>query len=399
MRSTFQVKQTTGFYLRLKVDTASSAAVGQAGGVLLTGTICATGLGHALSVGLRPWHKPPAVHDPAKVVTDLAIALALGGDCLADIAVLRGEPGAFGRVASDPTVSRTIDALARDAPAALKAANAARAAARARAWALAGTNAPDAATDGARPLIVDLDATLVTSHSDKEHARPTFKREFGFYPLCSFVDHGPNGTGEPLAIMLRPGNAGSNTAADHIEVIKASLARLPGHRPGTRPGRRVKVRGDLTGRQAPRRQRQHELVDPVQASLPLADDRRIEGAVPVPGHIDLHRPDLGQHRLGPGAVAGVVPVAPDRVVLVVAEAPGDLLLQGRLEHSLGQPGQESAGADQIDPFEHGLIHQLLSELMPLDLIELHHGLDRLCHGAAFPPGNARRLGPDQQLHR
>ena len=115
------MKQTTGFYPRLKFDTASAGAVGQAGGVLLTETITATGLGWELSAALAPWRKPLAAHDPAKVVTDLAITLALGGDCLADIAVLRAEPGVFGPVASDPTVSRTIDALAKNAPAALTA--------------------------------------------------------------------------------------------------------------------------------------------------------------------------------------------------------------------------------------------------------------------------------------
>jgi len=105
------VKKTTGFYPRVNVDTSASGAVGQAGGVVLTETIAATGLGRELSAALAPWRKPLAVHDPAKVLTDLAITLALGGDCLADIALLRAEPGVFGPVASDPTVSRTIDAL------------------------------------------------------------------------------------------------------------------------------------------------------------------------------------------------------------------------------------------------------------------------------------------------
>ena len=95
---------------------------------------------------------PLAVHDPAKVLLDLAIALALGGDCLADVAGLRAEPGMYGLVASDPTVSRTIDALATDA------------CARARVWSLAGDDAPDHDTDAAKPLVVDLDATLVTAH-------------------------------------------------------------------------------------------------------------------------------------------------------------------------------------------------------------------------------------------
>jgi hypothetical protein len=115
-----------------------------------------------------------ARHEPAKVITDLAVALALGGDCLADIALLRAEPAVFGPVASDPAVSRTIDALAADAPRVLKAIGAARAAARCAVWRLAGVHGPDHDIDADRPLIIDTDATLVTAHSDKEQAAPTF---------------------------------------------------------------------------------------------------------------------------------------------------------------------------------------------------------------------------------
>ncbi|MBC7307804.1 MAG: IS1380 family transposase [Dietzia sp.] len=241
------MKKTTGFYPRVKVDTSASGAVGQAGGVLLTETVTASGLGRELWAALGPWRKPNAVHDPAKVIIDLAVTLALGGDCLADMAVLRAEPGVYGPVASDPTVSRTITALAADAPAALKAINAARSSARAQAWSLAGARAPDHDATAQDPLIIDLDATLVTAHSEKENARPTFKRGFGFHPLCAFADHGSAGTGEPLAVLLRPGNAGSNTATDHITVTKDALKQLPGHRPGTRPGRKVLVRADGAG--------------------------------------------------------------------------------------------------------------------------------------------------------
>ena len=244
------MKKSTGFYPRVEVDTTASGAVGQAGGVLLTETVAATGLGRELSAALAPWRKPLAVHDPAKVVLDLAVTLALGGDCLADVALLRAEPGVYGPVASDPTVSRTIAALAADAPAALRAINTARAAARRRAWTLAGEHAPDHA---ASPLVIDLDATLVTAHSDKEHATPTFKRGYGHHPLGAFVDHGAAGTGEPLAVLLRPGNAGSNTAADHITVVRDALQQLPGHRPGTRPGRKVLIRTDGAGAPTPSR--------------------------------------------------------------------------------------------------------------------------------------------------
>ena len=106
------------------------------------------------------------MHDPAKVVLDLAVGLALGGDCLAEVALLRAEPRVFGRVASDPTVSRTIDRLAADADRVLAATDGARRAARARAWRLAGEQAPDHATDAGSPLVIDVDATLVTAHSD-----------------------------------------------------------------------------------------------------------------------------------------------------------------------------------------------------------------------------------------
>lgn len=189
------MSHVTRLYPRVHLDTADVPAVGQAGGVLLTETVAVTGLGRGLSAALSAWRKPTAVHDPGKVVADLAIALALGGDCLADVAVLRAEPGLYGLVASDATVSRTIAALAADATQVLAAIDTARASARARAWALAGGWAPDRDTDSKQPLVIDVDATLVTAHSEKEHAAPTFKRGFGFHPLEAFVDHGQAGTG------------------------------------------------------------------------------------------------------------------------------------------------------------------------------------------------------------
>jgi hypothetical protein len=228
--------------------------VSQAGGLLLTETIRAVGLDQALSAGLGRWRRPLATHDTGKVVLDLAVTLALGGDCLSDIAVLRAEPGVFGRVASDPTVSRVIDRLATDSTAALRAIDTARAAARSRAWSLAGADAPDHGVDTGSPLVIDVDATLITAHSDKEGAAPTFKKGFGHHPLWAFVDHGPAGSGEPLSVLLRPGNAGSNTAADHITVIRAALRQLPGHRSGRRPGRKVLIRADSAGAT-------HELLD------------------------------------------------------------------------------------------------------------------------------------------
>jgi hypothetical protein len=209
----------------------------------LTSTIRAAGLDVGLSAALAPWRSASAVHDPAKVLLDLAVTLALGGDTCSDLAVVRAEPAVFGPVASDPTLSRTIARLAGDAGKVLLVIDRARAAARARVWAAAGQHAPDHNVDARQPLVVDVDATLVTSHSEKENARPTFKKGYGFHPLCAFVDHGAAGTGEPLAIRLRPGNAGSNTATDHIAVITQALRQLPGRR----GGKSVLVRIDGAG--------------------------------------------------------------------------------------------------------------------------------------------------------
>jgi hypothetical protein len=184
------MQQRSGLYPRVDVDTAGSRLVSQAGGTVLVETVGVSGLGGALSQALASWRRPNVVHEPAKVICDLAVTLALGGDCLADIALLSAQPQLFGRVASDPTVSRTIDALADDADRVLAASDAARAACRARVWALAGEYAPHRGADAERPLVVDVDATLVIAHSENKQTAPTFKRGFGFHPLWAFVDHG-----------------------------------------------------------------------------------------------------------------------------------------------------------------------------------------------------------------
>src|SRR6478672_2143099 len=144
--------KSTGTYPSLIVDTTAQRAVSHAGAVLLAATASRIGLDRELSAALRPWMRPLAVHNPGKILLDLTIAVAIGGDCLADIAQIRSEPGVFGHVASDPTVSRLIDTLAADAPAALAAINTARAAIRARVWDLADSDAPDHRATGERPV-------------------------------------------------------------------------------------------------------------------------------------------------------------------------------------------------------------------------------------------------------
>ena len=236
----------TGSYPPLAVEATGSSIVSHAGAVLLLRTADKIGLTSRLSESVARWRKPLAVHDPGKTVLDLAVAVALGGDCLADIAVLREQRAVFGPVASDPTVSRTITGLARNPVAALRAIDRATAAARAAAWQLAGAAAPDHDSDARSPLVIDLDATLVTAHSEKEQAAPTYKKGFGFHPLLAFIDHGPSGGGEPVAGILRPGNAGANTAADHVTIINQALAQLPGAG-RYRVGRKVLIRMDGAG--------------------------------------------------------------------------------------------------------------------------------------------------------
>jgi hypothetical protein len=231
--------QNTADHPKITVSADGKGLVSQSGGLLLAETVRVTGLGEGLAGALTRWRAPRAVHDPGKILTDLAMAVALGGDCLADVAVLRAQPELCGPVASDPVISRLISALAADASRALRAIRTARAAARERAWALAGDRAPG--RDGGL-IPVDLDATIVTAHTEKENAAPTWKKTFGFHPLAAFADHGAGAGGEALAIMLRPGNAGSNTAAEHIEVTRLALAQLP-----RRLRRRVLVRTDSGG--------------------------------------------------------------------------------------------------------------------------------------------------------
>ena len=122
----------------MRVSADGTGIISQSGADLLTEVLRVTGLDRQLSAGPQRWQAPRAVHDPGKVIADLAVAVALGGDCLADIAVLRSQSGLSGPVASDPVVSRLIARLAADAPRALKAIRAVRAAAGERAWALAG---------------------------------------------------------------------------------------------------------------------------------------------------------------------------------------------------------------------------------------------------------------------
>ncbi|UQE75250.1 IS1380 family transposase [Gordonia sp. PP30] len=239
------MSDSTVFYPQVQATGDGAGLVSHAGAILLTRTAEVSALTAALSRGLGRWRKPLATHDPGKIVADLAVSLVAGGDCLADLATLRGRNEVFGPVASDPTVSRLIADLAKSPAAAIAAIAGARATARSRVWTLLGGHAPNAGIDAATPLIIDLDATLVTAHSDKESAAGNYKGGYGFHPLTAHIDHGPGGTGEVATMLLRPGNAGANTAADHITTLGHALAQIPGL--PTRPGRKILIRADSAG--------------------------------------------------------------------------------------------------------------------------------------------------------
>ncbi|CAN5129769.1 IS1380-like element ISMsm3 family transposase [soil metagenome] len=167
----------------------------------------------------------------------MAVMLADGGTCTEDIETLRRRHVAlFGHVASQPTAWRTIEALAADGLVDIRL-FAALATARANAWA-AGA-APPGWDDAAVPATIDIDATLVTAHSEKDRTAGTYKGGYGFHPLLAWLDR-TDGHGEPLGALLRPGNAGANHAGDNIDVLEQALANLP----PVPDGKQVIVRGD-----------------------------------------------------------------------------------------------------------------------------------------------------------
>jgi hypothetical protein len=202
-----------GRRVTVEVTPDGEGLVSHAGSALLAGIADRTGLTRALAVQLGELRQRRGRHDPGRVVRDLAVMLADGGDCLADLRAVADQAALFGEVASTSTAFRVIDAIASD-PGGLERLRAAHARARARAWKLG--LAPERVT-------IDLDATLVGAHSEKEGAAGTFKGGFGFHPMLAYADE----TGEALAGELRPGNAGANTAADQIKVAEQAIEQIP----------------------------------------------------------------------------------------------------------------------------------------------------------------------------
>jgi len=187
--------------------------VSHAGSALLAQMADTLGLTRALSRRLAGLKQRRRGHDLGRVIRDVAVMLADGGECVSDLGAVRDQQALFGPVASDSTAFRVINRIASE-PGLLDALRAAHARARERFWALHG--APER-------LTIDVDATLITAHSDKEGAAGTYKGGYGFHPLAAYADE----TREALAGLLRPGNAGANTAADHVTVLDRALAQIP----------------------------------------------------------------------------------------------------------------------------------------------------------------------------
>ena len=226
---------------RAVVSADGRGVVSHAGVGLLREVAEFTGLTRKVSAALLDTYKGLPVHAPGRVFTDLACAVADGADCVSGIGVLGDRKDLFGPVASMPTTWRLLERIDAEH---LDGVRAARAAARARAWAAGAAPKPGAG------LCLDFDATITIAHSEKEDAAPTWKHTFGFHPLLCFLDRPEVAGGEALAGILRRGNAGSNTADDHITVLDLALAQLPAAyrpRPGDPDSPRVLARSDCAG--------------------------------------------------------------------------------------------------------------------------------------------------------
>ncbi len=211
----------------VEVTADGEGLMSHAGVALLVELADRAGLTAALSAALVDTRERRSAHDPGRVIRDVAVMLADGGDCVSDMAAFEGQERLFGARASETTTHRVLKSVDERLLARIRSA---RAAARVRVW-----------DGGARPetVTLNIDATLLTAHSDKELAAGNYKHGYGFHPLGCWLDE----TGEALAAILRPGNAGSNTAEDHFTVLGLALAQLPAED----LDREILVRTDIGG--------------------------------------------------------------------------------------------------------------------------------------------------------
>ncbi|MGO9082032.1 MAG: IS1380 family transposase [Streptosporangiaceae bacterium] len=251
--------QHNGWDHALKVTGGGTGLVGHAGAILLRKAADQAGLTAGLATALKRAGKSP-LFDRGAALVSMAVAIALGATSMSDIAVLAHLAPVLGAAPSGPTIRRALDLAGGTAM--LERAAKARAKARAHVWNLI------EATPAGFPwlviagktltgwVVIDMDGTLVTAHSDKEGAAPAWKKGYGFHPLAAWCSN----TRECLAMLLRPGNAGSNTFTDHREVLAAAARQVP-----ARFRRRILVRIDGAGAS-------HELIKHL---LAMSSPRRI----------------------------------------------------------------------------------------------------------------------------
>src|ERR671915_2085038 len=214
----------------VEVTADGAGLVSHAGSALLAQAADKLGLTKALSLRLGVLKQRRRGHDPGRVIRDLAVMLADGGECVSDLGAVREQQSLFGPVASDSTAFRVIDRIASE-PELLDALRAAHARARERFWKRHGAPAR---------LTIDVDATLICAHSEKEGAAGTYKGGYGFHPLLGYADE----TREALGGLLRPGNAGANTAEDHKALLDRALEQIPAE---DIEGLEILVRADTAG--------------------------------------------------------------------------------------------------------------------------------------------------------
>lgn len=195
--------------------------------------------------------RPGLTHTLGDVWVNLALSLIAGGDDVHDITLLSSVSTALASksLPSVTTAWRRITEYADTSEYVREGFIHAAKQARTRVWDLLGDHAPHRVATVEQPLVIDIDATLITAHSEKENATPTYKKGFGFHPLCAFIDYTSIGLpgGEFLSCLLRPGNAGANTTSDHCQLVDEILATLPDHSDGQPWGKRLVIRADSAG--------------------------------------------------------------------------------------------------------------------------------------------------------
>ncbi|MGH3922038.1 MAG: transposase, partial [Pseudonocardiaceae bacterium] len=359
-RGSFQV-DVTAWSQGLSVEVGGHGVVSHVGSGLLQLAADRVGLTGALSAALARSGFWP-VHDRGRVLADLAVAIADGATTISEIDRLRHQGELFGSVASDTTVWRALEEIT---PARLDKIAVARARVREHVWeqieARHGAIPPAgvAGRDLGEVTVIRLDASIVVAHSDKQQAGPTFKKTFGFHPLTAWCDN----TGESLVIRLRPGRAGSNTAADHIEVLDQAIAQIPApHR------RRMLITCDGAGST-------HDLVSHISA---LNDKPGFEVHYSVGFDFD--------HRIR--AVLSTLPAATWAPALDAAgEARDDAQvaeLTGLLRHSAGGDRLDGWPADRRTP-------------RPRPTTHTPQNPRNLALGPRPPPSLHRDLGPTTTL--